>query len=210
MSADTTTTSPTPVPDATPGTPARRRPSTAGYWLGGLIAVLAILGSLAWGATVFLDWQTHVEDFPRITPPGTAAVSVTEAGTHFLYLEHDRSTTVPTGSALPAVSVTAPSGADVPLATYSGELRYDVPDATNRVGDAVLTFQAEEPGTYRVTVGDADQGTVIAVGDDLVRGWGLQVVMVVALLLAGILIGLVSVIVTAVRRAGSVRHPTDA
>jgi hypothetical protein len=37
----------------------------------------------------------------------------------------------------------------------------------------VLTFQAEEPGTYRVT-------------------------------------GLISVIVTAARRAGSVRHPTDA
>ena len=179
--------------------PARRRPSTAGYWLGALVAVLTTLSALGWGAFAFLGWQAHVEDFPRITAPDTAAVSVTETGARFLYLEHDRTTAVPS---VPAVTVTGPSGADVRLTAYPAELRYDVPNNGNRIGDAVLTFQADEPGTYQVTVADADPGTTLAVGDDLVRGWAPQVVGSVALLLGGLLLGLTLVIITAARRTG--------
>lgn len=177
-----------------------KRPSTAGYWLGALLAVLTTLSALGWGAFGFLGWQAHVQEFPRLTSPGTITVSVTETGTRFLYLEHDRSSAE---SSVPAVTVTGPSGAEVPLAGYQAELRYDVPGMANRIGDAVLTFQAEESGTYRVTVADVDQGTTVAVGDDLVRGWGPQVVGSVALLLGGLLLGLILVIVTAARRSRS-------
>ena len=201
MSTYSTTRRSAPAPGAAPSTtPARRRPGTAGYWIGALVVVLATLGAAVWGAFTFLGWQAHVEDFPRLTPPGTAVVSVTDTGTRFLYLEHDRTTAVPS---VPDVTVTGPAGADVSLVAYRGEMRYDVPGAANRIGDAVLTFQADEPGTYRVTVADADQGTIIAVGDDLLWGWGLQVVGIVALLLGGLLVGLVVVIVTAARRSGS-------
>lgn len=197
MSTHITTRTPTQVPMTAPSSV--RRPSTAGYWLGALVAVLTTLSALGWGAFAFLGWQAQVEDFPRITPPGTAAVSVTETGTRFIYLEHDRSTALP---AVPPVTVTGPSGADVPLTAYRAEMRYDVPNDANRIGDAVLTFQAAERGTYQVTVSDADPGTTLAVGDNLVRGWGPQVVGSVALLLGGLLLGLVLVIVTAARRAG--------
>jgi hypothetical protein len=193
---------PVPVPGAAPSTtPAKRRPSTTGYWLGALVAVLAILGALTWGTFTFLGWQAHVEDFPRLSPPGTVAVSVTEPGTRFLYAEHDRSTAVP--SLLPAVTVTGPSGAFVPLTAYRAEMRYDVPHDTNQVGDAVLTFQAHEPGTYRVTVATADHGTTVAVGDDLLWGWAPRVVATIALLLGGLLVGLTLVVVTAARRSGT-------
>jgi hypothetical protein len=160
---------------------------------------LATLGAVVWGAFAFLGWQAHVEDFPRVTPPDTVVVSVVDTGTQFVYLEHDRSTAVP---AVPTVTVTAPSGKEVPLSAYEGEMRYDVPGVANEVGDAVLTFPADETGAYRVTVADADQGTTVAIGDDLLRGWGPQVVVVVALLLGGLLVGLTLVIITAVRRSG--------
>lgn len=194
MSTHTTIDSSAPAP-----APVRRRPSTAGYWLGALVAVLATLGAFAWGTFAFLGWQTHVQEFPRLTSPGTTTVSVTDPGTRFLYLEHDRSTAIPS---VPTVTVTGPSGVEVPLTAYRAELRYDVPSDPNRIGDAVLTFPANEQGTYRITVGDADQGTTLAIGDDLVRGWGPQVVGSVALLLGGLLAGLILVIVTAARRSG--------
>jgi hypothetical protein len=126
-------------------------------------------------------------------------VSVIDPGTRFIYLEHDRSTAVP---AVPAVTVTGPSGASAPLAAYTAEMRYDVPKVANQIGDAVLTFQANEPGPYRVAVAAAGQGTTVAVGDDLLWGFGPQVVGVVALLLGGLLVGLTLVIVTGTRRSG--------
>ena len=67
----------------------------------------------------------------------------------------------------------------------------------------MLTFPADQPGTYRVTVAEAEQGTVVAVGDSLLWGWGPQVVGIVVLLIGGVLVGLTVVIVTAVRRAGA-------
>ena len=174
-----------------------RRPGTAGYWAGAVIAVVATVGAVVWGVSTFLGWQAHIEDFTRVTPPGTAVISVSDTGTRFVYLEHPRGTAAP---ATPEIGVTGPTGAAVPSATYDG-VRYDVPGVADRIGDSALTFEANEPGTYRVTVAEAERGTVVAVGDDLLWGWAPQVVGVVVLLVGGLLVGLIVVIVTAVRRA---------
>ena len=198
MSTPTTTNRPAPLPGGPQNPPAGRRPSAAGYWVGALVAVLSIVGAVVWGVFTFLGWQAHVEDFPRLTPPGTVAVSVTDPESHFIFLEHDRSTAVPE---MPAVAVTGPTGSEVPTVAQVNNLRYDVPDAANRVGDAVLSFETNEPGTYLVAVEAAEEGTIVAVGDDLVGGWWLQVAGSVALLLGGVLVGLAVVIVTAVRRS---------
>ena len=181
--------------------PAKRRPSSAGYWLGALIVALATLGALVWGAFAFLGWRADLQDFPRFQAPGTAVVSLTDTGTWFVYVEHDRSTPVPE---VPLVSVTDPAGTDVPVAAYRGEMRYDVPGVANQVGDAVFTFDANQVGGYRVTVADAAPGTTVAVGHDLLWDWGPQVMGVVALLLGGLVVGLTMVIVTAARRSGPV------
>ncbi len=194
MSVGTTTT-----PSRYEVAAAGPRPSTRGYWVGAAIAVAAMLGAVAWGALAFLGWRAHVEQFPRITSPGQVTVALAEPGTRVLYLEHDRSTRVP---AVPAVTVTGPAGEVVPLTAYRGELRYDLPDVANRIGDAVLTFPAADAGTFTVSVSGAEAGTVVAVGDNLVSAWGLHVLGIVSLLVAGPLVGVVVVVVTAVRRSG--------
>ena len=190
------------VPVTTPSiTPTKRRPGTAGYWIGGLVIIIATLGAVIWGTSAFVGWRAHAEAFPSVAPSATVVISVTDAGTRFLYLEHDRTAAIPP---VPAVTVTGPTGADVPLAAYRGELRYDVPNRANRVGDAVLTFKADKPGAYRVAVGGIDEGAAtVAVGDNLLWVWGPQVVGIVALFLGGLLIGLILLIVTAARRSGS-------
>ncbi|HYN29198.1 MAG TPA: hypothetical protein VES95_04920 [Dermatophilaceae bacterium] len=203
----TTPTTPTPQTTTTPQTPQtptapaapRRRPGTAGYWVGALVTLVATLGALLWGAGAFLGWRAHIEDFPRVTVPGAAVVTLTDTGTRILYVEHDRSITDP---AVPAITVTAPSGATVPVSAYSGEMRYDVPGATGRVGDAVAVFTATEPGAYRLTIPASDTDATVAVGDDLVWGWGPQLAGIVALFLGGLVAGLALVVVTAARRSG--------
>lgn len=179
-------------------TPDVVRPGTAGYWVGALIAVLTTLSALGWGAFTFLGWQAHVADFPRVIPPDSATVVVTEPGSRVVYAEHDRSTIV---SSLPTVTVRGPSGSEEPVTAYGADLRYDVPDDARRVGDAVLMFHADEPGTYRIVATAADPGVTLAIGDDLIRGWAPQIIGAVGLLLGGLLLGLVAVIVTAARRA---------
>ncbi|MGA8046680.1 MAG: hypothetical protein WCA30_10510 [Dermatophilaceae bacterium] len=188
------TTAPTP-----PASPAAR-PGTWGYWLGALVAILATAGAIAWGTMTFLDWRSHVQDFSRLTAEGTTSVSVTDPGRLFIYVEHDRSATRP---AAPSVTVAGPTGDAVALRAYGAQLRYDVPGEPGRVGDAVLSFQADEPGSYQVTVADLEPGTAVAVGDHLARGWIPPVVGSIALLLGGILAGVVLVIVTAARRAST-------
>ena len=175
----------------------RSRPGKAGYWIGPVVALLAIAGAATWGVLAFLGWRAHVEDFARIAPPGRVTVSVTEPGTRILFLEHDRSTAVPP---VAGIVVTGPSGAPVRQAVYRGEMRYDVPAVANRVGDAVRTFEAQQAGAYRITVGAAGPGTTVAVGDDLVRGWGPHVVGIVVLL-GGVSAGLALVLITGVRRS---------
>ena len=176
----------------------RPRPGMTGYWVAALVAALGTLAALAWGAAAFLGWQTHVQEFLRLDHPGVVAISVPDSGTRFIYLEHDRSIPVPP---TPAVSVTGPSGAQVPLSAYPSELRYDVPGDADRLGDAVLTFAADEPGAYSVTVAAMEDGTTVAVGDDLVSRWAPRVVGSIAVLLGGLLLALVIVVVTAARRA---------
>jgi hypothetical protein len=188
-----------PLRTPTPTTTApRARPGTAGYWIGALVALVTTLGALAWAAGAFLGWRAHIEDFPRVAAPATAVVTLDETGTRVLFVEHDRSSTEP---ATPQVTVTGPSGTPVPVAAYGGEMRYDVPGVTGRVGDAVATFTAAEPGSYAVTVAGAEPGTTVAVGDDIVWGWGPQVVGIVALFLGGLVAGLAIIVVTAVRRS---------
>jgi hypothetical protein len=198
----TQTTAPTTGLQAAPttSTPPAKRPGTWGYWLGALVAILATAGAIAWGTTTFLDWRSHVQDFPRLTAEGTTSVAVTDPGRLFVYVEHDRSAVRP---AAPSVTVAGPAGDAVQLRAYGAQLRYDVPGEPGRVGDAVLSFQADQTGTYQVTVADLEPGTAVAVGDHLARGWVAPVVGSIALLLGGLLAGVVLVIVTAARRAST-------
>lgn len=185
-----------------PTTPTARstRPGTWGYWLGALVAIVATAGAIVWGTTTFLDWRSHVQEFSRLTADGTTSVSVTDPGRLFIYVEHDRSAVRP---AAPTVTVDGPDGSAVALRAYGAQLRYDVPGEPGRVGDAVLAFPADQPGTYQVTAADLEPGTAVAVGDHLARGWISPVAGSIALLLGGLLLGTVIVIVTAARRASA-------
>jgi hypothetical protein len=198
MSTHTSITGP-PVSPATTPPSAARRPGTTGYWLGALVAILATVGALAWGTLTFLDWRSDLRELSRLTSPGTTSVSVVDPARIFVYVEHVRTAT----AATPTVSVIGPSGDDVVLRPYAAQLRYDVPGEPGRVGDAVLSFAADRPGDYQVTVTGLQPDTAVAVGDHLARGFIPEVVGSIGLLLGGLLAGLVLVVVTAARRAGS-------
>jgi hypothetical protein len=88
------------------------------------------------------------------------------------------------------------TGDELPLETYDSELSYDNGD---HAGRAVLTFEVEEPGTYLLesdTEGDGD----LAVGRSVAGKLVTTIVGSMALGGLGVIVGVVILIVTAVRR----------
>jgi hypothetical protein len=195
---------------------ASKRPSTVGYWVAAVVAVLGLMAAFLWGAVGLSTTGDRVDGFDRLAVPGATMVSVTDPGSLVVYHESaaevagsadptangriaatqwDPGTrtivTVPFAGDTPTfqqlgLQVTGPGGAAVPVATYRSSARYDLDPG--RAGRAVATFQATTPGAYRVSAARATEaGATLAVGEDLARS-------VVLTRLGAVILGLVTVL----------------
>jgi hypothetical protein len=216
MTSSLTELRPPPTLPPIPSLQARKRPSTVGYWVAAVVAVLGLTAALVWGAVGFSNTLGRVDGFDRLAVPGATTVSVTDPGTLVVY--HESAAEVaryadPAANGRPAtqwdpgtrtivtvrypsdtptwqqlgLSVTGPGGAAVPVATYRSGARYDV--EPGRAGRAVATFQATTPGPYRMSAARAiEAGATLAVGDDIARS-------LVLTRLGAVILGLVTVLV---------------
>jgi hypothetical protein len=215
MTSSLTELRPPPTLPPIPSLQTRKRPSTAGYWVAAVVAVLGLTAAFLWGAVGIHTTQDRVNGFDRLAVPGTVTVSVTDPGTMVVY--HESAAEVarsaePTANGRPAtrwdpgtrtivtvrypsdaptwqqlgLSVTGPGGAAVPVATYRSSARYDI--TPGRAGRAVATFQATTAGPYRVSAARATEaGATLAVGQDIARS-------LVLTRLGALILGLVTVL----------------
>jgi hypothetical protein len=216
MTSSLTELRPPPTFPPIPSLQARTRPSTAGYWVAAVVAVLGLTATFLWGAVGIHTTQDRVDGFDRLAVPGATTLSVADPGTMVIYHESaaevarhvaptangrtatrwDPGTrtlvTVPSAGDAPTwhqlgLSVTGPGGAVLPVATYRSSAGYDV--VPGRAGRAVATFQAPTAGPYRVSAARAaEAGATLAVGQDIARG-------VVLTRLGAVVLGLVTVLV---------------
>ena len=208
---------PPPTRPPVPPLQARTRPSTAGYWVAAVVAVLGITAAFLWGAVGIRTTGDRVDGFDRLAVPGATTVSVTDPGTMVIY--HESAAEVarsaePTANRRIAatqwdpgtrtivtlayagdtptwqqlgLTVTGPSGAAVPVVTYRSSTRYDV--EPGRGGRAVATFQATTVGPYRVSAARAAEGgATLAVGENITRGMVLTRLSAVILGLGTVLV----------------------
>jgi hypothetical protein len=216
MTSSLTQLRPPPTLPPVPSLQARKRPSTAGYWVAAVVAVLGLMAAFLWGAVGITNTQDRVDGFARLAVPGATTVSVTDPGTMVVYHESagevagyseptangriaatqwdpgTRTTvTVPYTGETPTwqqlgLQVTGPGGVTVPVATYRSSARYDL--EPGRAGRAVATFQATTAGPYRVSAARATEaGARLAVGDDIARSLMLT-------RLGAVIVGLVTVL----------------
>jgi hypothetical protein len=139
----------------------------------------------------------RVDDFDRVTIPGSMTVLVADPGTKVVYyeslaelaryaeptatgrpatrwdpgtgatIEVGYATNAPTWQQL-GLQVTGPGGAVVPVRTDRSTSRYDVDPG--RLGRAVARFDATTTGPYRVSAaGATEAGATLAVGDNFAR-----------------------------------------
>jgi hypothetical protein len=177
-----------------PAPPSARRPSTKlGYVVGALIATIGLVGGLAWGFSAYVAYLDDVATFPRVSVPGTEMVRLA-AGDHVLYYEG----LDPLPSELEVTIVDA-EGATVRTARGTGDLRYDAPDGT--VGRAFSEFTLSSGGVYGVTVEALPEAAHVAIGEGLPGSTIVSVVGALAVILASGAVGLLLMVVTAIRRA---------
>jgi hypothetical protein len=199
MTSSLTELRPPPTLPPIPSLHAKTRPSTAGYWIAAVVAVLGLMAAFLWGAVGIHTTRDRVDGFDRLAVPGVTTVSVVNPGTLVAYHESagevarytdpaangripatrwDPATrmvvTVPAAGEPPTwqqlgLQVTGPGGGAVPVATYPSSARYDL--EPGRAGRAVATFQATTAGPYRVSAARATEaGATLAVGDNVARG----------------------------------------
>jgi hypothetical protein len=204
------------LPSPLPSPPARKQPSTAGYWVAAVVTMLGLVAAFLWGAVGISTTQDRINGFDRLTVPGATTMSVTDPATMVVY--HESAAEVarsadPTANARIAATrwdpgtrtiitdrypgdaptwqrlglqVTGPGGATVPLATYRSSTRYDL--EPGRAGRAVATFQATAAGPYRVSAArTTEAGATLAVGPDIARSMVLS-------RLGAVILGLVMVL----------------
>jgi hypothetical protein len=197
MTSSLTELRPPPTLPTAPPARIRRQPSTIGYWVAAVVAVLGLTAALVWGAVGTGNALDRVDSFERAAVPGQATVPVTDPGTMVLYYEGpavQARYADPTATGRPAIpynpatdativvtyaattptwqqlglTVTGPDGRLVPVSTNRSTARYDL--SSGRIGRAVATFQAGTAGQYQVSATRAaEAGATLAAGDDFAR-----------------------------------------
>ena len=173
----------------------RTGPSTAWFWIAGLLAIAGIAAA-AWfgfrGASRFTDSLAGMD---RVPVPGQATVDLDAAGGYYVSFEDG-----PVPNHL-VVDVVGPDGQPVAVDRYVGDLTYTI---NGREGTAVFTFDAPAPGAYQVQARSEDGRGTIAIGTGIAGGvFGLVGGIFTAIGIAGLslILAIVIVVVVAVLRS---------
>lgn len=175
-----------------------RLKSKAGYWIGGGLMGLALVGSILYGFLSLKQTARTVEAFQRVDLPGTATVEL-EARKYIIYAEGPGA-----AQSTPEVEVAVTdlrSRSPVSIRPYLTSLTYSFGTA----GSAVAAVTPPQAGSYEIRATSTDgTATTLALGDS-VAGGILRTVLG-AFAVGGVLgvSGLILVIITGVRHA--IRH----
>lgn len=183
----------------------RLRPSAAWYVLGtgalfaGLAAAITIVIVAVFG--IF----TAIGEYQRVEIPGPATIEVDEPGEQIIFVEDTRELGAFLGSG-PAIEVYDPDG---DLLRLRGSWATQSYTHDGYHGTETNRFTAAEPGQYRVEVASAEALPTtarLAIGPSAFDGIPGRIVLAVLAGLGGLVVGLVVVVVTAVRRGRDKRR----
>jgi hypothetical protein len=175
-------------------------PSSLGYWLGGLLIAGGIIGGIAWGWISFSSFLDAIDDFERV-PVGEVSTIELDEGDYVVYAERGGSGE-PLSLFLNDVRMrpAGQEGADeIEFETYVSEFSYDF---GNHTGRAQLTFEIDEAGGYDVRVGGGSgtTATTAAFGPSVANDLVSAIVGGFVIAGIGIVLGIILLIVTGVRR----------
>ena len=183
------------------------RPSRYWYLIaGGLLAAAAACLTVA--VIGMFSWDRQIQDFQRVPAPGQGEVTLTQPGEYVLYAETrgaccswtvgSQNGPLSRGSMRLALGP-ANGGQETPISNWTGlPVAYDV---GGHQGVTAMSFTITHPGTYLIETKDVRPASItdVAVGRNIL-GPTLHPLVLLLAGLAALLGGVVSAIVTAVRR----------
>ncbi|MGK8511368.1 hypothetical protein ACRS5S_26200 [Nocardia asiatica] len=188
-----------PNPAGSP-TPQQITPSARWFVLGGALIALGIIGGVVLGAFGFLQTSGRIDDFQRVKVPGSGVVNLTESGGYTVYFEYPEASSRGTSGTV-NLRVLDPGGKHVDLQKYDASVTYSFGKHEGRAG---FSFQAAEPGAYRVTTAGSSEVTV-AIGQGLGSSFVGTLLGALALGFGGVVLGVLVIVVVAVKRSASKR-----
>lgn len=185
------------------------KPSGVWYWIGSAILVLGCGGALVWFIVAVVGLNTQARDYQRIDVPGQRSLTFSESGTYTLFGETATSVSSSTLLDEPDVTVKNSSGSTVTVNStyYYSSSTYNV---DNYHGKAFADVHISSPGTYEFTVRRPASTTTagrdvnaVAVGQTFTNSSAAQVFGSMAVGFVAFVIGLIVLLVVAVKRSGS-------
>ena len=181
------------------------------HFMAGVLVVLA--GAVAFGISLWVELASYRPNI-RLVVPGSHEIELDESGTWTVYYEYEsvvKDLVFSSNRTLAGLLVGISRVGDAEPLELPQVLERESYEKGEFAGGSILTFEAPQPGMYRVT--GAYPGN-FQTGDSIVLAIGRPgllrpVLSVVIFLLAGLLIGGFVIVCTFVRR-GALRVPSHA
>ena len=192
---------PTGAASVGPGGSARHQPSSAGYWIGGVIGIVGVVASVIWFGASIGSYIGGVDSYPRVSVPGRETVHLA-AGNFKIFVEYPGANLDSSGvNDVGSVAITDDAEHRVPVSNAVIQETYSW---NGHEGRAIGSFTAPHAGSYTVSTTSASGTTSIV--DGIAIGKGIGTSMVGSLLgsmalgAVAVLVSLAFIITTAVRR----------
>jgi hypothetical protein len=211
---------PPPTPPQAPPSPKKIKPGKGWYWLGGLLIAGGIIGAIALGVAGVVRFISALDDFGRfavVDGAGSATVRFDKSGDYSIYYENKSKVcrdldaaaagdctkervsadSDPPGDLVAGISISNDQGS-LSVEPSNTSIDYDFGDYA---GKEVATVQVDQPGSYTMTVTtERTEPFTVAIGKGAVSSVLPWLAGAGLVFLAGLALGLVAIIVTAVKR----------
>jgi hypothetical protein len=169
----------------------------SGWWYGVAagIAVVSIAIAIAVLVSTISGLVDRVDDFQRVTLPGSETVTLEETGGYSVYHEYSGAADSSGFASFVSVDITRPDGSTVVLDRYDANVTYSWGD---HEGIAVYSFTADQPGDYTVSA-EGERG-VVAIGRGIGSGLFGGILGALAIGAGGSLLAGIIAIVVGVKR----------
>jgi hypothetical protein len=206
-----------PPTTAEPTTPTKIKPGKVWYVIGALVLAVGIIGGVVLGVVGVVRFMNTVEDFGRfrvVDGRGEATVTFEKPGEYAIYYESKSKvcedltagsdctkTTVRADGNPPQLDITiSRGGTNLEVDESNADFDYDF--GGDYAGTEIATVDVDEPGEYAITVETRREGEfVIAIGKGVLSSLLPWIIGAGALVVAGLVLGVITIVVTAVKRS---------